>query len=55
LREAGLVTVHPAGRERIYRLSPAALKEVADWVSDYERFWQEKLTALGEQLEEQQA
>jgi DNA-binding transcriptional ArsR family regulator len=53
LREAGLVTVRPAGRERIYRLSPEALKEVADWVSHYERFWQEKLAALGEQLEEE--
>ena len=51
LREAGLVTVRPAGRERIYRLNPEALREVADWVSHYERFWLERLVALGEQLE----
>jgi len=51
LREVGLVTVRRAGRERRYRLSPNALKEVADWVGHYERFWQEKLAALGEQLE----
>jgi len=51
LREVGLVTVRRAGRERRYRLNPDALKEVADWVGHYEPFWQEKLAALGEQLE----
>lgn len=51
LREVGLVTVRRAGRERRYRLNPEALKEVAAWVSHYERFWQEKLAALGEELE----
>jgi DNA-binding transcriptional ArsR family regulator len=51
LRDAGLVSVRRAGRERRYRLNPGALQEVADWAGHYERFWQEKLTALGEQLE----
>ncbi len=39
LRAAGLVSVRPAGRERLYRLRPARLREVSDWVSHYERFW----------------
>jgi DNA-binding transcriptional ArsR family regulator len=51
LRDAGLVTVRRAGRERHYRLNPDALQEVANWVGHYERFWQQKLAALGEQLE----
>jgi len=51
LREAGLVKVHKAGRQRIYRLSPEPLKAVSDWVSTYEKFWNEKLAALGEYLE----
>jgi DNA-binding transcriptional ArsR family regulator len=52
LREAGLVTVRRVGRERRYRLNAVALREVAAWIRHYERFWGEKLAALGEQLEE---
>jgi DNA-binding transcriptional ArsR family regulator len=53
LREVGLVSVRPAGRERLYRLNADALKEVSDWVGRYQRFWGEKLAALGEQLEKE--
>ena len=53
LREVGLVTVRRVGRERRYRLSAGALQEVAEWVGHYERFWGEKLAALGEQLEKE--
>lgn len=52
LCEAGLVTQRRAGRQRLYRLNPEPLKQVADWVTHYEQFWQEKLEALGEYLEE---
>jgi DNA-binding transcriptional ArsR family regulator len=51
LREAGLVTVQRFGRERRYRLNPTPLRKVADWVDRYERFWQQKLAALGKHLE----
>jgi DNA-binding transcriptional ArsR family regulator len=50
LREVGLVSVRPVGRERFYRLSAQALVEVANWVQSYERFWRTKLDALGEHL-----
>lgn len=53
LRNAGLVSVRRAGRERLYRLNPASMQPVFDWVRQYEPFWQEKLDALGEYLEEQ--
>jgi DNA-binding transcriptional ArsR family regulator len=51
LREAGLVTVTRAGRERWYQLNAAPLQEVSDWVGHYERYWQEKLAALEKHLE----
>jgi DNA-binding transcriptional ArsR family regulator len=51
-REAGLVTVRQAGRDRLYRLNPEPLQGVSDWVGRYERFWRKKLDALGEELEE---
>ncbi len=52
LSEAGLVTQRKVGRQRLYRLNPVPLKQVSDWVTDYEQFWQEKLDALGNFLEE---
>lgn len=51
LRRAGLVTVTKNGRRRIYALCPERLKDVYDWVAHYERFWREKLTALGDWLD----
>ena len=50
LRKAGLVEQHRAGRQRLYRLRPDRLREMAEWVSGYERFWRKKLRALGEHL-----
>ena len=52
LREVGLVAVRRVGRERRYRLNAEPLKEVSDWVQHYARFWQGRLDALGEHLEE---
>lgn len=50
LRTARLVTMRRSGREHYYRLRAQRLREVHRWVSHYERFWREKLTALGEYL-----
>jgi hypothetical protein len=38
------------GQQRLYRLNPEPLKQVSDWVADYEQFWQQKLDALNEYL-----
>ncbi|AFY87108.1 ArsR family transcriptional regulator [Chroococcidiopsis cubana CCALA 043] len=51
LCEVGLVTQRREGRQRLYQLNPAPLKQVSEWVSHYEQFWQEKLAALGAYLE----
>lgn len=52
LCEAGLVQVRKAGRQRLYRLNPEPLKEVSDWITNYEEFWQDKLEKLSTYLEE---
>lgn len=46
LREVGLVRSRSAGRQRLYRLEPTALKPIHDWVKDYERLWNERLDRL---------
>lgn len=38
LCEAGLVSQRRAGRQRFYQLNPQPLKQVSEWVSDYEQF-----------------
>ena len=43
LSGVGLVSQRKVGRERFYRLNPEPLKQVSNWVSHYEQFWQEKL------------
>jgi DNA-binding transcriptional ArsR family regulator len=52
LREVGLVRVRDEGRQRIYRLEPGPLREVFDWVKDYERLWTERFELLDAVLEE---
>src|SRR4051812_27404151 len=50
LKEIGLVEEERMGRQRIYRLRPEPLVEVHKWVAFFEKFWAEKLDALGEHL-----
>jgi DNA-binding transcriptional ArsR family regulator len=51
LREAGLVGESRRGRFRYYRLRAKPLAEVLTWVRTYERFWTERLSALGRLLD----
>jgi DNA-binding transcriptional ArsR family regulator len=50
LREAGLVRSRKEGRLRIYQIDAGKLRQVHDWVSHFERYWDEKLDALGDYL-----
>ncbi|MCJ8279386.1 MAG: metalloregulator ArsR/SmtB family transcription factor [Rivularia sp. ALOHA_DT_140] len=52
LCEADLVEMRKLGRQRLYKLKPEPLKEVSAWIANYEEFWQQKLDALGNYLEE---
>jgi DNA-binding transcriptional ArsR family regulator len=46
LREAGLVTVAQAGRERVYRIDPAALGAIDTWLAQFPDVWSSRLDAL---------
>jgi DNA-binding transcriptional ArsR family regulator len=50
LRDAGLVAERRVGRQRLYHLNPAPLREVAAWIAQYERFWDEAFDRLGDLL-----
>lgn len=50
LAEGGLITVERRGREAVNRLNPSTLKDVADWLSYFDRFWDDKLAALQEAI-----
>ena len=43
LERAGLIEREKRGREVFISLRPDALRLVADWVHEYERFWNAKL------------
>ncbi|HEX4790685.1 MAG TPA: metalloregulator ArsR/SmtB family transcription factor [Actinospica sp.] len=55
LREVGLVRVRDEGRQRFYRLDAAPLRQVYDWVKDYERLWSERFALLDEVLADLEA
>jgi DNA-binding transcriptional ArsR family regulator len=46
LLDAGLVTEHRHGRERLYHFLPERLAPVRDWIGLYERFWDNRLGRL---------
>src|SRR5450432_49413 len=50
LERAGLVHRQRIGREHILRLRAAPLRAVTQWASRYERFWNQRLDALGQFL-----
>lgn len=54
LTECGLVVIKQQGRERFCEVDFNRLKEVAEWVKQYNRFWNEKLDALGNFLENEE-
>jgi DNA-binding transcriptional ArsR family regulator len=51
LREAGLVRTRRLGRKRLYEIRPRQLRIVVDWVAYFDKFWDQKLVALGQYLE----
>lgn len=46
LSEAELVSGQKVGREKIYQLHPEPLMEIKEWLSYYEKFWDNKLAIL---------
>jgi len=46
LREAGLVEVEAQGQRRVYRLHPAPLADLDQWLEPYRLLWTNRLDAL---------
>jgi hypothetical protein len=55
LERAGLIARGRAAQWRPCRLEAAPLKDAADWIEPYRRFWEESLDRLDEYLKEVQA
>lgn len=55
LRRAGLITQRRKAQSRPCKLKAQPLKEAADWVDQYRRFWEESFERLDEYLKELQA
>ena len=54
LSEVGLVKCRAEGRLRLYSLDPARLRPLQDWLSKYERAWNERLDRVEDYLNELQ-
>jgi predicted ArsR family transcriptional regulator len=55
LEHAGLIARGREAQWRPCRLEAAPLRDIADWVEHYRRFWEESLDRLDEYLHELQA
>ena len=51
--DSGLVNLRKAGRQHLYSIEGRPLREASEWLSYYERFWQEGLSRMDEVLKEE--
>jgi DNA-binding transcriptional ArsR family regulator len=54
LSEVGLVRCRAEGRRRVYRLEPARLRPLRDWLANYEQAWNDRLDRMDDYLKELQ-
>jgi len=54
LSEVGLVRCRAEGRQRLYRLEPARLRPLQEWLSKYERAWNDRMDRVEDYLRELQ-
>ena len=54
LSEVGLVSCRAEGRRRLYRLDPAHLRPLRDWLGKYEQAWNARLDRVDDYLKELQ-
>ena len=52
LRKGGLVAERREGRFTYYRLEPAGLRPLVNWIDHYQAFWSERLGKLKALLED---
>ena len=51
LRDSGVISLRAAGRRHMYSIRGGSLREASEWLSYYERFWQEGLSRMDEVLQ----
>jgi len=54
LSEVGLVRCRAEGRRRLYRLEPALLRPLHEWLVKYEQAWNDRLDRVDDYLQELQ-
>jgi DNA-binding transcriptional ArsR family regulator len=54
LSQVGLVRCRAEGRRRLYRLEPARLRPMHDWLAKYEQAWNDRLDRMDDYLQELQ-
>jgi DNA-binding transcriptional ArsR family regulator len=54
LSEVGLVRCRAEGRRRLYRLEPARLRPMHDWLAKYAQAWNDRLDRMDDYLKELQ-
>ena len=54
LSEVGLVRCRAEGRRRLYRLEPAHLRPLHEWLAKYEQAWNDRMDRLDDYLQELQ-
>jgi DNA-binding transcriptional ArsR family regulator len=54
LSEVGLVRCRAEGRRRLYRLEPARLGPMHEWLAKYERAWNDRLDRVDDYLKQLQ-
>src|SRR4051794_29805857 len=52
LKQAGLVSERPEGRNVYYRVQPTGLAPLVDWMSHYAVFWRDRFANLRSLLKE---
>lgn len=51
LNQGGLINVEVSGRSRINTLNPDGIKQVFDWFSFFDAFWDDRLNTLKSTIE----
>ena len=54
LSEVGLVRCRAEGRRRLYRLEPARLRPLRQWLAKYEQAWNDRMDRVDDYLKELQ-
>jgi len=52
LLDSGVVSLRKEGRKHLYSIEGRPLREASEWLSYYERFWEEGLSRMDEVLKD---